>query len=100
MKEFLDDTRQQHKDFKEQKTVSFDDIQKDKENREMLAADVYARLLKMGQRISDMAFDISIGDINLSEVSKTLTQAKKNNVVIAVTKWISQLEEIMEGIAN
>lgn len=76
MKEFLDRKRQEHEDFKEKKTVSFDDIQKDKENRETLAIDLYARLLRMGDRVSEIYFAAEDGDIDLKEFGQTISDEK------------------------
>lgn len=76
MKEFLDRKRQEHEDFKEKKTVSLNDIQKDKENRETLAIDLYARLLRMGDRVSEIYFAAEDGDIDLKEFGQTISDEK------------------------
>ena len=94
MKEFMDRKRQEHEDFKEKKTVSIDDIQKDKETTELIVTDLYTRLLRMGKRIDEICFDMEAGDIDLKELGRTLPKDKADFLQITIRDTRNKLLKI------
>ena len=75
-KEFVEQAKQEHEAFQSSKTVSIHDAQMDKANRQIIASNVYARLLNMGLRINDIAHDMEEGNIDLKEMCKEIDPAR------------------------
>lgn len=75
-KEFLEQAKQEHEAFQSSKTVSINDAHMDKANRQIIASNVYARLLNMGLRINDIAHDMEEGNIDLKEMCKEIDPAR------------------------
>ena len=75
-KEFLEQAKQEHEAFQSSKTVSIHDAHMDKANRQIIASNVYARLLNMGLRINDIAHDMEEGNIDLKEMCKEIDPAR------------------------
>ena len=59
-KEFIEQAKQEHEAFQNNKTVSIHEAQMDKANRQILASNLYSRLLNMGLRINDVAHDMEL----------------------------------------
>jgi DNA-binding XRE family transcriptional regulator len=75
-KEFIEQAKQEHEAFQNNKTVSIHEAQMDKANRQIIASNVYARLLNMGLRINDIAHDMEEGNIDLKEMCKEIDPAR------------------------
>lgn len=99
MQEFVERKKEEHKEFKDKKTVSLDEIKADKETKRFLAMDAYTKLMRMGKQITDISFAIADGDINLEEVAKELTEEEQVNLITTIAKWIVQLTTITEVIS-
>lgn len=94
MKETLEEAKQEHEDFKSNKTVSIYEAQMDKANRHIIAIDLYNRLLAMGKRINDVAVDMEEGAINIGEMCKTLDQSKVKELKTSIRIMYGQLMRI------
>ena len=75
-KEFVEQAKQEHEAFQSSKTVSIHDAHMDKANRQIIASNVYARLLNMGLRINDIAHDMEEGNIDIKEMCKEIDPAR------------------------
>ena len=94
MKETLEEAKQEHEDFKSNKTVSIYEAQMDKANRHIIAIDLYNRLLTMGKRINDVAIDMEEGSINIGEMCKALDQSKVKELKTSIRIMYEQLMRI------
>lgn len=94
MKETLEEAKQEHEDFKSNKTVSIYEAQMDKANRHIIAIDLYNRLLTMGKRINDVAVDMEEGSINIGEMCKALDQSKVKELKTSIRIMYEQLMRI------
>ena len=93
-KEFVEKAEQEHEDFQNSKTVSLHEVQMDKANRQIIASNVYARLLNMGIRINDIAIDMEQGKINLKEMCKELDAARIKSLKTTIRMTYEQLMKI------
>ena len=99
-REFLEETRQAHKDFQSSKTVSINDIQADRTNREIIAIDLCNRLMRMGKCIDDVMIDMEEGVIDLKEMSKSLTPESIKSLRTTIRFWQEKLSRIDREIMN
>lgn len=93
-KEFVEKAEQEHEDFQNSKTVSLHEVQMDKANRQIIASNVYARLLNMGIRINDISIDMEQGKINLKEMCKELDAARIKSLKTTIRMTYEQLMKI------
>lgn len=93
-KEFVEKAEQEHEDFQNSKTVSLHEVQMDKANRQIIASNVYARLLNMGIRINDVAIDMEQGKINLKEMCKELDAVRIKSLKTTIRMTYEQLMKI------
>ena len=100
MQEFVEKKKEEHREFKEKKTVGLDEIRADKDTKRFLAMDVYTKLMRMGKPITDMSLAIADGDIDLEEASGEFTEEEQVNLIMAIAKWTMQLKTITEVISN
>lgn len=99
MQEFVEKKKEEHKEFKDKKTVSLDEIKADKETKRFLAMDAYTKLMKMGKQITDISLAVADGDINLEEAAKEFTEEEQANLMATIARWIVQLTTITEVIS-
>lgn len=99
-REFLEETRQAHKDFQSSKTVSINDIQADRTNRQIIAIDLCNRLMRMGKCIDDVVIDMEEGVIDLKEMSKSLTPESMKSLRTTIRFWQEKLSRIDREIMN
>lgn len=99
-REFLEETRQAHKDFQSSKTVSINDIQADRTNRQIIAIDLCNRLMRMGKCIDDVVIDMEEGVIDLKEMSKSLTPESIKSLQTTIRFWQEKLSRIDREIMN
>lgn len=99
-KEFLEETRQAHEDFQSSKTVSINDIQADRTNRQIIAIDLCNRLMRMGKCIDDVMIDMEEGVIDLKEMSKSLTPESIKSLRTTIRFWQEKLSRIDREIMN
>ena len=100
MQEFVEKKKEEHREFKEKKTVGLDEIKADKDTKRFLAMDVYTKLMRMGKPITDMSLAIADGDIDLEEASGEFTEEEQGNLIMAIAKWTMQLKTITEVISD
>lgn len=93
-KEFIEQAKQEHEAFQNNKTVSIHEAQMDKANRQILASNLYSRLLNMGLRINDVAHDMEEGDINIKEMCKELDKARIKSLKLTIRTTYEQLMKI------
>ena len=75
-KEFLEQAKQEHEAFQSNKAVSIHEVKMDKANRQIIASNVYSRLLNMGLRINDISHDMEEGNIDIKEMCKEIDSAR------------------------
>lgn len=93
-KEFIELAKQEHEAFQSSKTVSIHEAQMDKANRQIIASNVYARLLNMGLRINDIAHDMEEGNIDLKEMCKEIDPARIKALKQTIRATYEQLMRI------
>ena len=93
-KEFVEQAKQEHEAFQNSKTVSIHDAHMDKANRQIIASNVYARLLNMGLRINDIAHDMEEGNIDLKEMCKEIDSARIKVLKQTIRATYEQLMKI------
>jgi len=93
-KEFIEQAKQEHEAFQNNKTVSIHEAQMDKANRQIIASNVYARLLNMGLRINDIAHDMEEGNIDLKEMCKEIDPARIKALKQTIRATYEQLMRI------
>lgn len=93
-KEFVEQAEQEHEAFQSSKTVSIHDAQMDKANRQILASNLYSRLLNMGLRINDVAHDMEESNINIKEMCKELDKARIKALKLTIRTTYEQLMKI------
>lgn len=93
-KEFVEQAKQEHEAFQSSKTVSIHEAQMDKANRQIIASNVYARLLNMGLRINDIAHDMEEGNIDLKEMCKEIDSARIKVLKQTIRATYEQLMKI------
>ena len=93
-KEFIEQAKQEHEAFQSSKTVSIHEAQMDKANRQIIASNVYARLLNMGLRINDIAHDMEEGNIDLKEMCKEIDPARIKALKQTIRATYEQLMRI------
>jgi hypothetical protein len=93
-KEFIEQAKHEHEAFQNNKTVSIHEAQMDKANRQILASNLYSRLLNMGLRINDVAHDMEEGDINIKEMCKELDKARIKSLKLTIRTTYEQLMKI------
>ena len=75
-KEFLEQAKQEHEACQSNKAVSIHEVKMDKANRQIIASNVYSRLLNMGLRINDISHDMEEGNIDIKEMCKEIDSAR------------------------
>ena len=93
-KEFVEQAKQEHEAFQSSKTVSIHEAQMDKANRQIIASNVYAKLLNMGLRINDIAHDMEEGNIDLKEMCKEIDSARIKALKRTIRATYEQLMKI------
>jgi len=93
-KEFIEQAKQEHEAFQSSKTVSICDAQMDKANRQIIASNLYSRLLSMGLRIGDVAHDMEEGNIDIKEMCKELDAARIKSLKRTIRMTYEQLMKI------
>ena len=98
MQEFIEKKKEEHREFKEKKTIGIDEAKADKSTRRFLAMDTYTKLMRMGKQITDISLAIADGDIDLEEAAAEFTEEESTNLIMAIAKWVMQLKTITEVI--
>lgn len=93
-KEFVEQAKQEHEAFQSSKTVSIHEAHLDKANRQIIASNVYARLLNMGLRINDISHDMENGNIDLKEMCKEIDPARIKALKQTIRATYEQLMRI------
>ena len=98
--ERIDRAKEEHEEFKESKTVSIAQVQMDKANRQIIASNLYVRLLGIGKRIEDVVMEMEQGDIDLKEMCKTLTPDKIKTLTDMFRTWNHMLVKLDKEVRN
>ena len=93
-KEFVEQAKQEHEAFQSSKTVSIHEAHLDKANKQIIASDLYSRLLNMGKRINDVAIDMEEGNINIKEMCKELDAGRVKSLKASIRMMYEQLMKI------
>lgn len=93
-KEFVEQAKQEHEAFQNSKTVSIREAHLDKANKQIIASDLYARLLNMGKRINDVAVDMEEGNIDIKEMCKSLDKDRIKSLKTSIRIMYEQLMKI------
>lgn len=100
-KEFLEQAKQEHEAFQSNKAVSIHEVKMDKANRQIIASNVYSRLLNMGLRINDISHDMEEGNIDIKEMCKEIDSARikalKHTIRITYEQLIKIDKELIIG---
>ena len=102
MKEFIDETQQRHEEFKDSDSVNIADIRQDKNDRKVLAGELYRRCLAMGKPISDLYIDcIETRHFSLREMSKELTAEQRQGLQETFARLVANITTLsMEVIED
>lgn len=102
MKEFIDETQQRHEEFKDSDSVNIADIRRDKNDRKLLAGELYRRCLAMGKPISDLYIDcIETKRFSLREMSKELTAEQRQGLQETFARLVANITTLsMEVIED
>ena len=98
--ERIDRAKEEHKEFKESKTVSIAQVQMDKANRQIIASNLYVRLMGIGKRIEDVITEMEQGDIDLKEMCKTLDPDKIKTLTDMFRTWNHMLVKLDKEVRN
>ena len=93
-KELYEKADAEREEFKNSKVVSFDNIKKDKENRKILARDLYSRCLRMGTNISEITIIEKETNISIEEMTKELSASEVESLRQKIKWWINTLSQI------
>ena len=102
MKEFIDETQQRHEEFKDSDSVNIADIRQDKNDRKVLAGELYRRCLAMAKPISDLYIDcIETKHFSLREMSKELTAEQRQGLQETFARLVANITTLsMEVIED
>lgn len=98
--ERIDRAKEEHEEFKESKTVSIAQVQMDKANRQIIASNLYVRLMGIGKRIEDVVTEMEQGDIDLKEMCKTLDPDKIKTLTDMFRTWNHMLVKLDKEVRN
>ena len=98
--ERIDKAKEEHKDFQNSKTVSIHQIQMDKANQQIIASNLYVRLLNIGKRIEDVYTEMENGDINIKEMCKALDQEKLKALTEMFKTWNLMLAKLDKEVRS
>lgn len=96
-REFIESVQQKVDDFQEKKSdgiVSIPEAQDDKHNREILANNLWARCMKLGDKLDSIAFEIKEGDVDLKEMTKHISKNDINALLMAIRSWRQSIDLI------
>lgn len=89
--DYIDTAKEAHEGFKGQKTVSIQQVREDRENQQIIASDLYSRLLGIGKRLEEVYTEMGAGDIDIPEMCKALPEEKKKVLTDSIKMWAKML---------
>lgn len=98
--ERIDKAKEEHKEFQNSKTVSIHQVQMDKANQQIIASNLYVRLLNIGKRIEDVYTEMENGDINIKEMCKTIEPEKVKTLTEMFRTWNLMLAKLDKEVRN
>lgn len=102
-KEFIESVKKEHENFESQKgsrTVEFSSIKEDKENKRILATDMWLKCMKIGAGIDNMTIDSHSGEVDLKLMADNLAEEKMQTLREAFNRWLFELPKIYKEIFN
>lgn len=100
-KEFLDGIKKEREEFKEKKAdsiVSVTDAITDSNNLNILARDMYVKIIQAGKRIDDLFFDLRNDGLDMKELSSAWTNEDIEKIISYIDEWIRKLSQIRSVI--
>ena len=89
--DYIDTAKEAHEGFKGQKTVSIQQVREDRENQQIIASDLYSRLLGIGKRLEEVYTEMGAGDIDIPGMCKALPEEKKEVLKDSIKMWAKML---------
>lgn len=89
--DYIDTAKEAHEGFKGQKTVSIQQVREDRENQQIIASDLYSRLLGIGKRLEEVYTEMGAGDIDIPGMCKALPEEKKKVLTDSIKLWAKML---------
>jgi hypothetical protein len=97
-KERIDKAQEEHEQFQQQKVVDFSDIAKDKDNRRMIAKNLYSELLGIGKKIEDVSIRSKEKTVDIPAMSAMLTHEERTLLLDMIGVWRTQLMQIAQEV--
>lgn len=97
-KERIDKAQEEHEQFQQQKVVDFSDIAKDKDNRRMIAKNLYSELLGIGKKIEDVSIRSKEKAVDIPAMSAMLTHEERTLLLDMIGVWRTQLMQIAQEV--
>lgn len=97
-KERIDKAQEEHEQFQQQKVVDFSDIVKDKDNRRMIARNLYSELLGIGKKIEDVSIRSKEKAVDIPAMSAMLTHEERTLLLDMIGVWRTQLMQIAQEV--
>lgn len=102
-KEFIDNIKQEVKDFQEKKKediVSLGEINADAENRKVLAKELHNKILRMGNSIDQVEFDMKNSELSVDELLSEWSHDERKHALVIISKITGKLQYIREAITK
>lgn len=102
-KEFIDSIKQEVKDFQEKKKediVSLGEINADAENRKVLAKELHNKILRMGNSIDQVEFDMKNSELSVDELLSEWSHDERKHALVIISKITGKLQYIREAITK
>lgn len=98
--ERIEKAKEEHKDFQNSKTVSIYQAQMDKANQQIIASNLYVRLMNVGKRIEDVYTEMENGDISIKEMCKVIEPEKLKELTKMFKTWNLMLAKLDKEVRN
>lgn len=98
--ERIDKAKEEHKDFQNSKTVSIHQAQMDKANQQIIASNLYVRLMNVGKRIEDVYTEMENGDISIKEMCKVIEPERLKELTEMFKTWNLMLAKLDKEVRN
>lgn len=98
--DYIDTAKEAHEGFKGQKTVSIQQVREDRENQQIIASDLYSRLLGIGKRLEEVYTEMGAGDIDIPGMCKALPEEKKEVLKDSIKMWAKMLMALEKEVRS
>ena len=100
-KETIEAAKQRHEEFKERKAesvISISDIQKDKDDQDTLAIDIYTSCLSAGKRLDELGNQLEDKSVDLRLMAANITDEQKEILNKALMRWTRTIIKIQKEV--